>query len=53
MNRFVPNGFLSGLGTSGFDQEKEQVITSWNSSAYDTSSETYQHQNGGTAALSR
>ena len=45
-NRFVPSGFLSGLGTPGFDQAKKQVTTNWNSSAYDTSNETYQHENG-------
>ena len=45
-NRIVPNGFLSGLGTPGFDQAKKQVIANWNSSAYDTSSETYQSENG-------
>jgi hypothetical protein len=43
---FVYNTFLSGLVTPSFDTVKKQVMTSSNSSASDTQSETYQYKDG-------
>ncbi len=44
-NQFVQNAFLSGLGTPTFDVAKQQVRTSWNSSAGDWEADTYQYEN--------
>jgi hypothetical protein len=52
-NEFVHNDFLSGLVTPSFDQQKKQVLTSSNSSVYDTQSETYRYENDGRYTLIR
>lgn len=52
-NQFVPNDFLSKLGTPSFDAEKKQVTTSWNSSAADWQTETYQYRDGQYTMTSR
>lgn len=45
-NQFVHSDFLSKLGTPSFDPGRKRVMTSWNSSAADWQSETYQYQEG-------
>lgn len=50
-NQFVPESFLSGLVTPGFDQTKKQVMTGSNLSVYDTQSETYQYESDGRYTL--
>jgi len=49
--QFVHNDFLSALMTPSFDQEKEQVMTGSNLSAYDSEGETFQYQDGGRYTL--
>lgn len=50
-NEFVHNDFLSGLVTPSFDQQRKHVLTSSNSSAYDTQSEIYQYESNGRYTL--